>query len=120
VSRPVVRQALDRLREDQLVESLRGSGTYVKEKAGLAPAPPDGEPETRIGHIMNGLELRLVLEPECAYMAALRRNKQDLEQMDACCWASKKPTGWAPSPIITTSASMKPLPRPPATSVSCR
>lgn len=83
VSRPVVRQALDRLREDQLVESLRGSGTYVKEKAGLAPARPDGEPETRIGHIMNGLELRLVLEPECAYLAALRRNRQDLERMDA-------------------------------------
>ena len=30
VSRPVVRQALDRLREDQLVDSRRGSGTYVR------------------------------------------------------------------------------------------
>nr|WP_198980622.1 FadR/GntR family transcriptional regulator [Herbaspirillum sp. ASV7] len=84
VSRPVVRQALDRLREDQLVESLRGSGTYVREKAGLATTQlqADGEPETRIGHIMNGLELRLVIEPECAYLAALRRNKQDLDKME--------------------------------------
>ncbi|MBP0597210.1 FadR family transcriptional regulator [Herbaspirillum sp. LeCh32-8] len=83
VSRPVVRQALDRLREDQMVESVRGSGTYVKEKPGLAAATPqDAEPETRIGHIMNGLELRLVIEPECAYMAALRRNAEDLEKME--------------------------------------
>lgn len=82
VSRPVVRQALDRLREDQMVESVRGSGTYVKEKPGLAAAPQDAEPETRIGHIMNGLELRLVIEPECAYMAALRRNAEDLDKME--------------------------------------
>lgn len=84
VSRPVVRQALDRLREDQLVESQRGSGSYVREKPGLATPvlQPEGEPETRIGHIMNGLELRLVIEPECAYLAALRRNRQDLERME--------------------------------------
>jgi DNA-binding FadR family transcriptional regulator len=83
VSRPVVRQALDRLREDQMVESVRGSGTYVKEKPGLAATAAQGaEPETRIGHIMNGLELRLVIEPECAYMAALRRNADDLEKME--------------------------------------
>lgn len=85
VSRPVVRQALDRLREDRMVESVRGSGTYVREKPGLA-APADAgvgvEPETRIGHIMNGLELRLVIEPECAYMAALRRNAEDLDKME--------------------------------------
>ncbi|WP_408158554.1 FadR/GntR family transcriptional regulator [Herbaspirillum lusitanum] len=82
VSRPVVRQALDRLREDQLVDSIRGSGTYVKEKPGLAATPQDADPAGRIGHIMNGLELRLVIEPECAYMAALRRNNKDLEHMD--------------------------------------
>lgn len=82
VSRPVVRQALDRLREDQLVDSIRGSGTYVKEKPDLAVTAQNAEPETRIGHIMNGLELRLVFEPECAYMAALRRNAQDIDKMD--------------------------------------
>jgi len=80
VSRPVVRQALDRLREDQLVESLRGSGTYVREKPGLAVVQ-DTAPEARIGHIMNGLELRLVVEPECAHLAALRRTPQDLDKM---------------------------------------
>lgn len=80
VSRPVVRQALDRLREDGLVESLRGSGTYVRQSASIASTPA-AEPQARIGHIMNGLELRLVIEPECAYMAALRRSGDDLARM---------------------------------------
>ena len=30
VSRPVVRQALDRLRREELIESIRGSGTFVR------------------------------------------------------------------------------------------
>lgn len=81
VSRPIVRQALDRLREDQLVESRRGSGTYVMDKPEVAK-PADTEPSERIGHIMNGLELRMVIEPECAYMAALRRSTGDLTRMD--------------------------------------
>ena len=34
VSRPVVRQALDRLRQDRLIESIRGSGTYVRRAEG--------------------------------------------------------------------------------------
>ena len=40
VSRPVVRQALDRLREDQLVDSRRGSGTYVRAKPDLMGGMP--------------------------------------------------------------------------------
>ena len=82
VSRPIVRQALDRLREDQLVESRRGSGTYVMDKPELAGKAANAEPSERIGHIMNGLELRMVIEPECAYMAALRRSTADLTRMD--------------------------------------
>jgi len=82
VSRPIVRQALDRLREDHLVESRRGSGTYVMERADTAGKAAGAEPSERIGHIMNGLELRMVIEPECAYMAALRRSSADLTHMD--------------------------------------
>jgi GntR family transcriptional repressor for pyruvate dehydrogenase complex len=79
VSRPVVRQALDRLRQDQLIESIQGSGTYVR-ATDKAPASP-----TRTGsdmsYLIHGLELRLVIEPECAYLAALRRTSADLERM---------------------------------------
>jgi len=84
VSRPVVRQALDRLRKDELVSSIRGSGTYVR--SAPAPAPEPSAPPLPsggdMGHILHGLELRLVVEPECAYLAALRRKPQDLARME--------------------------------------
>lgn len=82
VSRPVVRQALDRLREDQLVESMRGSGSYVRAKPDLMGGMPAVDPARRVGHILEGLELRMVIEPECAYLAALRRTDDDLAEMD--------------------------------------
>ena len=82
VSRPVVRQALDRLREDQLVDSRRGSGTYVRAKPDLMGGMPAVDPARRVGHILEGLELRMVIEPECAYFAALRRSERDLQEMD--------------------------------------
>ncbi|MEY4121781.1 MAG: hypothetical protein RLZZ457_619 [Pseudomonadota bacterium] len=79
VSRPVVRQALDRLRQDRLIESIRGSGTYVRatDKAPDAPTHTGAD----MGYLIHGLELRLVIEPECAYLAALRRTKADLDNM---------------------------------------
>ena len=59
VSRPVVRQALDRLRQDRLVEPIRGSGTYVRAGgASLEPAQPATWYATDMSHIVHGLELR--------------------------------------------------------------
>lgn len=83
VSRPVVRQALDRLRQDRLVEPIRGSGTYVR-ACGTLPDPviPAGRYATDMSHIIHGLELRLVIEPECAHLAALRRKPTDLARME--------------------------------------
>ena len=81
VSRPVVRQALDRLRNDRLVESIRGSGTYVSADLSAMPAVPLARSPADMSHIFHGLELRLVIEPECAYLAALRRKPRDLDRM---------------------------------------
>ncbi len=83
VSRPVVRQALDRLRQDRLIQSIRGSGTYVRasDKAPQAPARPAPAPD--MGHLLHGLELRLLVEPECAALAALRRTTADLARMQS-------------------------------------
>ncbi len=100
-----MRQALDRLREDQLVDSIRGSGTYVKSEAG-----PDGRharsgPARRVGHILEGLELRMVIEPECAHLAALRRTPEDLQGGNGP-HADRLRRGRrirAPSPTITTT-----------------
>ena len=82
VSRPVVRQALDRLRSDGLVSSLRGSGTYVrllKENA----QPHSARSVADLSHIQHGIELRLVIEPESAALASVRRKTKDLSNMRA-------------------------------------
>lgn len=87
VSRPVLREALDKLRADGLVTSVRGSGNYVQSAVGKAPGEEgegvDRDALERIGDLLNGIELRLIIEPEAAYLAARRRGPSDIERMRA-------------------------------------
>lgn len=76
VSRPVVRDALQRLRADGVIYSRRGSGSYVREVPseqylGFAPI------ET-IADVQRCYEFREVIEPEAAFWAAQRRNEESL------------------------------------------
>lgn len=86
VSRPVLREALDKLRADGLVSSVRGSGNYVQNavNARLEGDPNDAadrETLERIGEILNGIELRAIVEPTAASLAAKRRGPADIERM---------------------------------------
>ncbi|AGT07306.1 FadR/GntR family transcriptional regulator [Paracoccus aminophilus] len=72
VSRPVIREALRRLREQGLVESRQGAGSFVraiglKEPLGFGRLD-DGSDLT------NCYEFRRTLEPEVAALAALRHD----------------------------------------------
>ncbi len=69
VSRPIVREALARLRNDGIVVSRRGSGTYVQRAEGI-PAR-ELTPLTSIADMRRCLEFRLSLEGECAWHAAV-------------------------------------------------
>lgn len=79
VSRPVVREALKRLRDEAMIDSVRGSGSYVRlvPEAALAAQTASAD----INHILHGVELRLVMEPEAAALAALRRTRDDLQRL---------------------------------------
>ena len=78
ISRPVVRQALGRLRGDGLIESRQGSGWFVRPR-------PEGARETlsrgKLEELLMNLEFRRVIEPEAAYLAAQRRSEADLDAM---------------------------------------
>jgi GntR family transcriptional regulator, transcriptional repressor for pyruvate dehydrogenase complex len=87
VSRPVVREALGRLRERGLIETVNGSGTFVKH--------PDTDHLTdavvrhlRVandedGSVSKVYEARIAIEASTARLAATRSNRHDREQLAA-------------------------------------
>ncbi|MGR0278065.1 FadR/GntR family transcriptional regulator [Marinomonas dokdonensis] len=77
VSRPVLREALARLREDELIASRRGSGSFVIKK-------PDNlvlqfSPLSSIADIQRCFEFRCNLEADAAALAAQRRTSAQLD-----------------------------------------
>ncbi|MBI1203562.1 MAG: FCD domain-containing protein [Rhodopseudomonas sp.] len=80
-SRPVVREALARLRDDGIIVSRQGSGSYVKRR-------PDNAvlrfvPVGSIADIQRCFEFRAGLEGAAAALAAERRDADDLGEIEA-------------------------------------
>jgi GntR family transcriptional repressor for pyruvate dehydrogenase complex len=79
VSRPIVREALTRLQADGLIESRRGSGSFLRQR----PA------ERQVQHLrpaqararLDAFEVRIALEPAAARLAALHRTDEELQDM---------------------------------------
>lgn len=79
VSRPVLRQALKNLREDGVIVSRQGSGSYVQRR-------PDGAvldiaPVGSIADIQRTFEFRAAIEGEAAFLAAQRRSDADIARL---------------------------------------
>ncbi|MGK9230209.1 FadR family transcriptional regulator [Inquilinus limosus] len=84
VSRPIVREALGRLREEGLIYSRRGAGSFVKPQAAQAERLALGySPVETIADIQRCYEFRLTIEPDHAYYAALRWNEPALAAIAA-------------------------------------
>ncbi len=79
VSRPVLRQALKQLREDGVVVSRQGSGSFVRRKP--EEAVLDFAPIGSIADIQRTFEFRAAIEGEAAYLAAQRRSERELRQI---------------------------------------
>lgn len=80
-SRPVVREALARLRDDGIVVSRQGSGSYVRQRpdTALLRFAPFGS----IADIQRCFEYRVGLEGSAAALAAARWDNEDLAEIDA-------------------------------------
>jgi len=85
VSRPVIREALGRLRAEGLVASRRGSGSYVTGEMPVAETPETTEPLdlAAVRDAFAELEFRMVIEAEAAHLAAQRRGAEDLAAMES-------------------------------------
>ncbi|MBB3236760.1 FadR/GntR family transcriptional regulator [Phyllobacterium endophyticum] len=77
VSRPVVREALIRLRADGLIGSRQGSGSFV---IGSTSVEPSGyRPIENVADLIQAFEFRYSIECDVAALAALRHTHEDLQ-----------------------------------------
>lgn len=79
VSRPVIRDALSRLQRDGLIESRKGSGSYV-----LSSPPEDlssAADMAQVARYQRYQEFRLVVEGAAAALAAERRTAAELARI---------------------------------------
>ena len=79
VSRPVVRAALKRLRDEGLIISRQGSGSYVC--ASVAPKTLAFQRLETIADLQRCYEFRLTIEPAAAALAATRRGDAALAEI---------------------------------------
>lgn len=79
VSRPVIRAALKRLRDEGLIVSRQGSGSYVA--ATVAPRTLAFQPLETIADLQRCYEFRLTIEPAAAALAATRRSDAALAEI---------------------------------------
>lgn len=79
VSRPVLRVALERLREQGVIHSRQGAGSFVRE---IKTAPLGFARVETIADIQRCYEFRICIEATSARLAAARRGAEDLGEIE--------------------------------------
>lgn len=83
VSRSSIREAIRLLRAENVVEIKKGVGTFVSQRTGIADDPLGLQFSTKdkADLLEDLLEARLLIEPEIAFLAAMRVEKRDIEKL---------------------------------------
>jgi GntR family transcriptional regulator, transcriptional repressor for pyruvate dehydrogenase complex len=81
VSRPVIREALSRLRVMGVIVSRKGSGSYVQKRADFAPRATGFGAVSSLAEVRKCYEFRIGVEGEAAYYAAQNRTPEMLLAM---------------------------------------
>lgn len=90
VSRPVLRAALDRLREEGLIYSRQGAGSYVR----IPVSAPVGYARVEtLADIQRCYEFRMIVESEAASLAADRHNAEAMAEIDRALGLMRDATG---------------------------
>jgi len=82
VSRTVIREAIAALKADGLLETRKGSGTYVRDVAQIRAQNADLVTEASIQSLLNLIEVRRGMEAESAALAAQRRTPAQLAEIE--------------------------------------
>jgi GntR family transcriptional regulator, transcriptional repressor for pyruvate dehydrogenase complex len=81
VSRSTIREAIKTLASSNVVEVMRGKGTYVCEQPGLIKDPLGIKFISDKNLLSSLFEARILIEPRVAYLAAERALKSDLKKI---------------------------------------
>jgi len=88
-SRPIIRRAIARLRQEGLVHSIQGSGTIViYAHGGPSVSTNKDMAQGSVRDLQRCFEFRLMVESEAAYLAALRHNPTSLKRINECVYPS--------------------------------
>lgn len=82
VSRAVVREAIAMLKAEGLVETLQGSGAYVRSARPASARPLDQLTRASVRSLLDLITVRGAIEGEMAAVAALNRTAAQLERID--------------------------------------
>ena len=78
VSRPILRMALERLRDQGIIHSRQGAGSYVRE---IRTVPLGFARVETIADIQRCYEFRICIETMSARLASVRRDREALEEI---------------------------------------
>lgn len=91
VGRSTIREAIKLLIYSGQVEVIRGSGTFIREQVERKDSEEaqndpiglvEGSEENRVRTALEFMDVRLLLEPEIAAMAASSADKRDIQRLD--------------------------------------
>jgi GntR family transcriptional repressor for pyruvate dehydrogenase complex len=95
VGRPAIRESIKALTILDVLESRRGDGTYLKSLDGLRTGwPSKVDLATKDFSLLDLLEVRKMIEPKAAKLAASRATESHLRRIKAQCTKVEESTDW--------------------------
>jgi len=95
VGRPAIREGIKALTILDVVESRRGSGNYIRSLTGLSTEwPATIELRSTNFNLLELLEVRKIIEPAAARLAASRGSEAALARIERACRDIEKDSSW--------------------------